>query len=67
MQDKTDVPETPRTIVACVRVHVRPVAGDIVSVTLTVPLKPSRLDTVSVEFPFKPVFTVTAVVPAMTE
>jgi hypothetical protein len=38
-----------------------------VSVTITVPLKPSRLVTVMVEFPFRPVLTVTAVVPAINE
>jgi hypothetical protein len=67
LQAKTDVPETPRTILACVRVHVRPVAGDIVSVTMTVPVKPSRLAMVIVEFPFKPEFTVIVDVLAVNE
>ena len=67
MHDKTDVPEIPRTILACVRVHVRPVAGDIVWVMPTVPLKPARLAMVMLEFPFKPVLTVTVVVLAAME
>ncbi len=67
MQAKTDVPETPKTILVCVRVHVRPVAGDIVLVMLTVPLKPDRLAMVIVEFPFKPEFTVIVVVLALNE
>jgi len=66
LQDKRDVPETPSTILDSPRVHVRPVVGDTVSVMLTVPAKPSRLATVRVEFPLRPVFTINAVVPAVT-
>jgi hypothetical protein len=66
LQDKTEVPERPRRILVWVRLHVKPVGGDIVSVMLTVPLKPFRLETVMVEFPLTPAFTISAVVPAVT-
>jgi len=45
--------------------QVKPVGGDIVWVMLTVPLKPFRLAMVIVEFPLTPVFTISAVVPAV--
>lgn len=46
--------------------QVKPVGGDTVSVMFTVPLKPSRLATVMVELPLTPVFTISAVAPAVT-
>ena len=66
MQDNREVPERPRRILVWVRVHVKPVGGDIVSVMPTVPLKPFRLATVMVEFPLTPAFTISAVVPTVT-
>ena len=66
MQDKTEVPERPRTILVWARLQVKPVEGDIASVMLTVPLKPFRLATVMVEFPLTPAFTINAVAPAVT-
>ena len=59
MQDKVDVPD-PVTLVG-VRVHVRPVAGDMVAARLTVPLKPLRAVTVTVEVPEAPARIVTVV------
>jgi hypothetical protein len=48
-------------------VHVRPVAGETVSVNATVPAKPLRLVTVTVEVPAMPASTVTLVGLAVTE
>jgi hypothetical protein len=59
VQDKVDVPD-PVTLVG-VRVHVRPVAGDTVVARLTVPLKPLRAVTVTVEVPEAPARIVTVV------
>ncbi len=50
-----------------VRVHVRPVAGETVSVSETVPVKPLRLVTVIVDVPGMPAFTMTLVGLAVTE
>jgi len=57
LQDRVEVPE-PVTLVG-VRVQVRPVAGETVAVRETIPLKPFRAVTVTVEVPEAPARTVT--------
>ena len=57
--DRFEVPE-PTTLVG-VRVQVRPVLGDIVEARATVPAKPFRAVTVTVEVPLTPARTVTLV------
>jgi hypothetical protein len=64
LHDRFEVPE-PVTLVG-VRVHVRPVAGFIVDVRLTTPLKPWRAVTVIVEEPWLPARPVTLVGLAVT-
>jgi hypothetical protein len=59
VHDRVEVPD-PVTLVG-VRVHVRPVAGDTVAARLTVPLKPFRAVTVTVEVPEAPARIVTVV------
>ena len=44
---------------AALRVHVRPVLGDVVVARLTVPVKPFNADIVMVEDPLAPEFTFT--------
>jgi hypothetical protein len=61
LQDSVDVPEVPRVTLVGVRVHVRPVAGETVSVRATVPAKPWSEVTVIVEVPDAPARTVTLV------
>jgi len=55
------VPETPRTILVGDRLHVSPVDGDTLFVSMTVPVKLWRLVTVTVEVPAVPAFTVALV------
>ena len=59
MHDRVEVPE-PVTLVG-VRVHVRPVAGLIVDVRLTIPVNPWSAVTVIVEVPGAPASTATLV------
>ena len=59
VQESVEVPE-PVTLVG-VRVHVRPVLGEIVEVRLTTPAKPLTAVTVIVEVPGLPTFTATLV------
>ncbi len=54
MQDSVDVPEAPRTTLVGLSVQVRPVAGEIVWLRVTVPAKPLRLVTVIVEVAAEP-------------
>jgi hypothetical protein len=56
-----DVPEVPRVTLVGVSVHVRPVAGEIVSVRATVPVNPWSEVTVIVEVPLALARTVTVV------
>jgi hypothetical protein len=56
-----DVPEVPSVTLVGLRVHVRPVAGEIVSVRATVPVNPLTDATVMVEVPATPALTVTLV------
>jgi hypothetical protein len=60
-QDSVEVPEVPRVTLVGVRVHVRPVAGETVAVSETVPAKPWSEVTVIVEIPDAPARTVTLV------
>jgi len=56
-----EVPEVPRVTLVGVRVQVRPVVGDTVAASVTVPVKPWRDVTVIVEVPAVPALTVTLV------
>jgi hypothetical protein len=62
-QDRVEVPE-PVTLVGD-SVHVRPVLGETLDVSETVPAKPSSAVTVIVDVPATPAFTVTLVVLAL--
>jgi len=56
-QDRVEVPEEEVAVsvmLAGLRLHVRPEEGEIVSVRLTVPVKPLALDTVTVDVPLVP-------------
>ena len=59
MHDSVEVPE-PVTLVG-VSVHVRPLAGLMLEVRLTTPLKPWSVVIVTVEVPADPAFEVTTV------
>ena len=65
MQDRAEVCEAPRTMLAGVRVQVRP-AGETVEVRATVPVKPFRGATVIVDAAAVPAFTLTLVGLAVT-
>jgi len=59
LQDRVEIPD-PVTLVG-VRVHARVLAGLMLEVRLTTPLKPWRAVTVTVEVPAVPAMTVTEV------
>ena len=61
MHESVEVPEVPRVTLVGVRVQVRPVVGDTVAASVTVPVKPWRDVTVIVEVPAVPALTVTLV------
>ena len=65
MHDKADVWETPRTMLAGVRVQVRP-AGETVEVNATVPVNPLTGATVIVDVAAVPTLTATVVGLAVT-
>ena len=67
LQDRVEVWEAPRTILAGVRVQVNPVAGDTEEVRATVPVNPWSGATVIVEVPAVPALAVTLVGEAVTE
>jgi len=57
VQDRVEVPEEEVVVsvmLAGLRLHVRPDEGEIVSVRLTVPVKPLALETVTVDAPPAP-------------
>jgi hypothetical protein len=61
LQASVEVPDPPRVTLVGVRVHVRPVEGDIVAAIVTAPVKPcsaGRAVTVIVDDPTVPLFTV---------
>ncbi len=66
LHDKVDVCEAPRMMLVGLRLHVRPVAGDMVEVRPTVPVKPLTGATVMVDVPVAPATTVTAIGLAVT-
>ena len=65
MQDSADVWDTPRTMLAGVKVHVSP-AGDTVDVRATVPVNPFTGATVIVDVAAVPTLTATLVGLAVT-
>ena len=67
MHDKVEVWDAPRTMLLGVRVQVRPVAGEMDDVSVTVPVNPLIGATVMVEVPLAPAMIVTAVGLAVTE
>jgi hypothetical protein len=66
VQDNVEVWDAPRTILAGVRVHVKPVDGEIELVSATVPVNPLTGATVIVEVAAVPATVVTVVGAAVT-
>lgn len=67
VHDRVEVWDAPRTMLLGVRVQVRPVAGEMDDVSVTVPVNPLIGATVMVEVPLAPAMIVTAVGLAVTE
>jgi hypothetical protein len=62
VHDRVEVPEVVvllRAILVVLRLHVKPVEGDTVSDSVTVPVKPFVAETVIVEVPAEPTATLT--------
>ena len=53
------MPEVPSVMLVGDSVHDRPVVGEVLLVSETVPVKPCVVVTITVEAPFAPAFTVT--------
>ncbi len=66
MHDSVEVPEAPSVTLVGLSVQVRPVAGEIVWLRATVPVKPFTAVTVMVEVAAEPALTVTVVGLAVT-
>jgi hypothetical protein len=66
VHDRVEDPEVPSVTLVGLRVHVRPVEGEIVSVNATVPVKPLSAETAIVEVPVEPTVKLTLVGVAVT-
>jgi len=61
LHESAEAPEVPSVMLVGVRVQVRPVTGETVAASVTVPVKPWTAVTVMVEVPAVPTLTVTLV------
>ena len=66
LHESVEVPEVPSVMLVGVRVQVRPVTGETVAASVTVPVKPWTAVTVTVDVPALPALTVTLVGLAIT-